>query len=89
MSGLNSFLKIFMPKNTVFFELFEQVAENLGKMGIQLKAVVAETDIDKRAALIAVIEDGQISEWGSHEELLSANGAYSKLWRSWRDESSL
>jgi len=57
MAGLNSFLKIFMPKNTVFFELFEKVAENLSLMGTQLKAVVAEHDIDKRVALIAVIED--------------------------------
>jgi ABC-type multidrug transport system fused ATPase/permease subunit len=40
------------------------------------------------ADLIAVIEDGQISEWGSHDDLLGANGAYAKLWRSWRDESS-
>lgn len=39
------------------------------------------------ADLIAVIEDGQISEWGSHDDLMSANGAYAKLWRSWRDES--
>ncbi|MEN9305910.1 MAG: hypothetical protein RLY76_1178 [Actinomycetota bacterium] len=39
------------------------------------------------ADLIAVIDDGQIAEWGSHDELLSANGAYAELWRSWRDES--
>ena len=57
MSGFNSLLKIFVPKNAVFFELFEKVAENLTIMGTQLKAVVAETDIDKRAKLIAVIED--------------------------------
>lgn len=38
------------------------------------------------ADLIAVVEDGQISEWGSHEQLLAANGAYAALWRSWRDE---
>lgn len=38
------------------------------------------------ADLIAVIDDGQISEWGSHDELLAANGAYAELWRSWRDE---
>ena len=57
MSGFNSLLKIFVPKNAVFFELFEKVAENLTIMGTQLKAVVAETDVDKRAKLIAVIED--------------------------------
>ena len=55
--GLNSFLKIFMPKNRVFFELFEQVADNVAKMGTVMKAVVAETDFDKRAALITQIED--------------------------------
>lgn len=39
------------------------------------------------ADLIAVIDDGQIKEWGSHDELLAAQGAYAKLWQSWRDES--
>lgn len=57
MAGLNDFLKIFIPQNTVFFELFEKVAENLGHMGTQLKAVIAEPDFDKRAALISSIED--------------------------------
>lgn len=57
MAGLNSFLKIFMPKNRVFFELFEQVADNCAKMGSVLKEVVAETDFDKRGSLIKQIED--------------------------------
>ncbi|HAL95271.1 MAG: DUF47 domain-containing protein [Chitinophagaceae bacterium] len=57
MAGLNDFLKIFIPQNTVFFELFEKVADNLGQMGTQLKAVIAEPDFDKRAALISSIED--------------------------------
>ncbi len=39
------------------------------------------------ADLIAVIEDGKITEWGSHDNLMKANGAYAKLWRSWRDEN--
>jgi ABC-type multidrug transport system fused ATPase/permease subunit len=38
------------------------------------------------ADLIAVVEDGRISEWGSHDDLMKANGAYAALWRSWRDE---
>jgi uncharacterized protein Yka (UPF0111/DUF47 family) len=57
MAGLNSFLKIFMPKNRIFFELFEQVADNCSKMGALIKDVVAETDFDKRATLIKMIED--------------------------------
>ncbi len=57
MAGLNSFLKIFMPKNKVFYELFEKVASNVEKMGNLLRDVVAETDFDKRASLIAQIED--------------------------------
>jgi ABC-type multidrug transport system fused ATPase/permease subunit len=38
------------------------------------------------ADLIAVIDDGRITEWGSHDQLMEANGAYARLWRSWRDE---
>jgi hypothetical protein len=53
----NSFLKIFMPKNRVFFELFEKVADNVAKMGSILKDIVAEPDFDKRASMISQQED--------------------------------
>ena len=33
MAGLNSILSIFLPKDRVFFQLFENVAEELVKMG--------------------------------------------------------
>ncbi|MFF3868301.1 ABC transporter ATP-binding protein [Micromonospora sp. NPDC001898] len=32
---------------------------------------------------VAVLEDGRITELGSHDELVRAGGAYAVLWRSW------
>jgi uncharacterized protein Yka (UPF0111/DUF47 family) len=55
--GLNSIMKIFMPKDRVFYTLFEKVADTMAKMGKVLKEVVKEPDFDKRAGLIAQIED--------------------------------
>ena len=53
----NSILKIFLPKDRVFYQLFEVVAAELVKMGEALKVVVHEPDFEKRAALIKKIED--------------------------------
>jgi len=57
MAGLNSIMKLFVPKNKVFYELFEKVATNSALMGNKLRALVSEPDFDKRTAIINQIED--------------------------------
>ena len=55
--GLNSIMKIFTPKDRVFYSLFEEVADTVAKMGKLIKEMVAEPDKDKRASLVSQIED--------------------------------
>lgn len=50
-------MKVFMPKDQVFYSLFEAVADNVYGMGKALKTVVSEPDFDKRAELIAGLEN--------------------------------
>ena len=53
----NSIMKIFLPKDRVFFQLFEEVAEHVYEMGIKLKEMVNEPDADVRAKILAQIEN--------------------------------
>ncbi len=55
--AFNSFLQLFTPKDRVFYSLFEEVADSVGRMGKLMKEVVAEPDFDKRAAIISQVED--------------------------------
>lgn len=55
--GLNSIMKVFMPKDKIFFSLFEQVGETVAKMGKLMREVAYEPDFDKRAILIGQAED--------------------------------
>jgi len=55
--ALNSIMKFFLPKDRVFYDLFEKVAGNVATMGTKLKDVVYEVDFDKRATLITQLED--------------------------------
>ncbi len=53
----NSFLKFFLPKDKVFFHLFENVSETVVHMAEKLSEVVHENDFSKRDQLIKQIED--------------------------------
>jgi len=50
-------MKLFMPKDQVFYSLFEEVADNVYTMGKTLKAVVSEVDFDRREELINTLEN--------------------------------
>ena len=50
-------MKLFMPKDQVFYSLFEEVADNVHTMGKTLKAVVSEVDFGRREELISTLEN--------------------------------
>src|ERR1700743_225737 len=56
MKGFNAFVQFFMPRDKVFYSLFEEVADSVARMGELLKEVVCEPDFDKRGALISQLE---------------------------------
>lgn len=57
--------------------IFAELKENLkGRIGIVISHRFSTVRIADR---IAVITDGKVSEFGSHEELMKARGRYSKL----------
>src|SRR5215831_10377821 len=49
-------LKIFAPKDRVFYSLFEEVASTVALMGSALKRLVWEPDFDRRAAVVSELE---------------------------------
>jgi Phosphate transport regulator (distant homolog of PhoU) len=55
--GFGSFLKIFTPKDRVFYGLFEQVSSNLTQMGDIFQKAVNEPDFNKREALLKSLEE--------------------------------
>lgn len=47
-------------------------------------AVAHRLHTARDADRVAVVEDGKVSELGTHDELLAAGGSYAALWASWR-----
>jgi predicted phosphate transport protein (TIGR00153 family) len=56
MGGFNSFVKLFMPKDRVFYTLFEEVAANLTEMGQVLVDLVETQDAEQRKHFTNLIE---------------------------------
>ncbi len=56
MAGFNSIFKIFTPKNKIFYDYFEKMADNVCVMADQLNALVNEKETDKRTVLVVDIE---------------------------------
>jgi uncharacterized protein Yka (UPF0111/DUF47 family) len=55
--GINTFGRLFMPKNKIFYELFEEVATTVQDMGFLIRQVVYEPERSRRSALISQLED--------------------------------
>jgi ABC-type multidrug transport system fused ATPase/permease subunit len=52
-------------------------------MGRTVIAIAHRLNTAHDADRVAVLEDGRITELGSHDDLVRAGGAYAALWRSW------
>jgi predicted phosphate transport protein (TIGR00153 family) len=57
--GLNSVIKAFLPKDKVFYSIFEQIGTNLKEMGAAFRAAIEETDVTKRNQMLRALEDGE------------------------------
>ncbi len=55
--ALNSIMKLFMPKDRIFYSLFEEVADGVKKMGELLLQLINEPDRDRRLNLLKQVED--------------------------------
>lgn len=55
--AFGSVLKFFLPKDRVFYSLFEEVATSLVKMGNTFKQALQESDYSKRDQLLKTLED--------------------------------
>jgi predicted phosphate transport protein (TIGR00153 family) len=57
--AFNSFMKIFQPKDRIFYTLFEEVVGTVAEMSELLKNLIIETEKDKRFAILNEIENAE------------------------------
>lgn len=55
--GLNSIIKIFLPKDKVFYSIFETMGANLIEMGAAFRAAIEEENPTKRIQMLRALED--------------------------------
>ncbi len=55
--ALNNLLSVFLPKDKVFYNLFEQASHNISQMGIEFKSFVYETNPEVRFLIFQKIEN--------------------------------
>lgn len=55
--SFHAVLKIFLPKDRIFYSLFEEVSSTLVTMGNQFKAALQERDLGKRDEMLRALED--------------------------------
>ena len=55
--AFDSILKFFLPKDRVFYSLFEEVATTLVVMGDTFKKAIAEEDLSKRDVILKSLEE--------------------------------
>ncbi|MFN8339828.1 MAG: DUF47 family protein [Saprospiraceae bacterium] len=56
---MNNIIRLFLPKDRIFFDIFENIAANLKEMGSTLKKALNEDDFGKRSELLKSLEDGE------------------------------
>jgi hypothetical protein len=59
MALINNFIRFFLPKDKIFYDIFENIVSNLKDMGAIFKKAMNEQDIRKRNELFDKIEAGE------------------------------
>ncbi len=57
--GINNLIRLFRPKDTIFYDIFENIAANLKEMGATQKKAINETDHEKRISMLKTLENGE------------------------------